>query len=154
MYKWGIFQRVVAFLGENNLAMPAIMFTDVWQWTPFCFLLCLSVFQLLPKEPYEAADVEGANSWQKFRYITLPAINPTIFMVTILSTIGGFSLFIEPYIMTSGGPLNSTLSAMLYIYKQAFDFYHMGYSATLGVFFAFVIMMVVVIQKYTIEKDN
>ena len=75
-------------------------------------------------------------------------------MVTILSTIGGFNLFIEPYIMTGGGPLNSTLSAMLYIYKHAFEYYHMGYSATLGIFFAFIIMMVVVVQKYTIEKDD
>jgi len=75
-------------------------------------------------------------------------------MVVILSTIGGFSLFIEPYIMTGGGPLNSTLSAMLYIYKQAFEFYHMGYSATLVIFFAIIIMIVVVIQKYTIEKDG
>ena len=110
--------------------------------------------QSVPQRYYEAADVEGASRWQKFRYITLPAINPTIFMVTILSTIGGFNLFIEPYIMTGGGPLNSTLSAVLYIYKQAFEFYHMGYSASLGLIFAFIIMMVVVIQKYMIEKDE
>ena len=74
-------------------------------------------------------------------------------MVMILSTIGGFSLFIEPYIMTGGGPLNSTLSSVLYIYKQAFDYYHMGYAATLGFFFAFVILMVVAIQKKYVEKD-
>ncbi|MEZ4932412.1 MAG: ABC transporter permease subunit [Saprospiraceae bacterium] len=90
---------------------------------------------------------KGATAWQQFRYITLFAINPTVFMVVILSTIGGFSLFIEPYVMTDGGPLNSTLSAMLYIYKQAFGYYHMGYSATLGLFFALLIMIVVVIQN-------
>jgi multiple sugar transport system permease protein len=83
----------------------------------------------------------------------LPAINPTIFMVVVLSTIGGFSLFIEPYIMTGGGPLNSTLSAVLYIYKQAFTYYHMGYAAALGFFFAAVIMLVVLIQRKLIEKD-
>jgi ABC-type sugar transport system permease subunit len=80
-------------------------------------------------------------------------INPTIFMVVILSTIGGFSLFIEPYIMTGGGPLNQTLSAVLYIYKQAFQYYNMGYSATLGFFYALMIMLVVVIQKRVIEKE-
>ncbi|MCK5102420.1 MAG: sugar ABC transporter permease, partial [Cyclobacteriaceae bacterium] len=90
--------------------------------------------------------------WQKFWHITLPMINPTIFMVVILSTIGGFSLFIEPYVMTGGGPLNSTLSAVLYIYKQAFFYYHMGYSATLGIFFAMIILFVIVIQKKFIEK--
>ena len=81
-------------------------------------------------------------------------INPTIFMVVVLSTLGGFSLFIEPYIMTGGGPLNSTLSSVLYIYKQAFEYYHMGYSATLGVFFAFLIILVVVLQKKFIEKED
>lgn len=110
--------------------------------------------QTVPASYYEAARVEGASSWQQFRYITLPAINPTLFMVVILSTIGGFSLFIEPYIMTDGGPLNSTLSAMLYIYKQAFGYYHMGYSATLSIFFAFIIMIVVGIQRRFIERDH
>ena len=103
---------------------------------------------------YEAADLEGATHWAKFRYITLPMINPTMIMVVILSTIGGFSLFIEPYIMTDGGPMNSTLSAMLYIYKQAFSFYHMGYAATLGFFFAVVVFSVVLIQKKVIEKES
>ncbi len=81
-------------------------------------------------------------------------INPTIFMVMVLSTLGGFSLFIEPYIMTGGGPMNSTLSAVLYIYKEAFEYYHMGYSATLGLFFALMIVLVVIIQKRFIEKER
>ena len=81
-------------------------------------------------------------------------INPTIFLVVILSTVGGFSLFIEPYILTGGGPLGSTLSAVLYIYKQGFNYYHMGYSATLGLFFALIILSVVIIQKKFIEVDS
>ena len=80
-------------------------------------------------------------------------INPTIFIVVVLSTIGGFSLFIEPYILTGGGPLNSTLSAVLYIYKQAFEYYRMGYSATLGVFFAIMVMLVVILQQKFVEQD-
>jgi len=75
-------------------------------------------------------------------------------MVVILSTIGGFSLFIEPYVMTGGGPLNSTVSAVLYIYKQGFFYYHMGYAATLGFFFALLILAVIMIQKKFIEKDK
>ncbi len=144
----------VEWLTSKNVAMISIAIMATWKNVGLYVILFLIGLQSVPTSFYEAADMEGANSWQKFRHITVPAINPTIFMVTILSTIGGFSLFIEPYIMTSGGPLNSTLSAMLYIYKQAFDYYHMGYSATLGVFFAFIIMMVVVIQKYTIEKED
>ncbi|OYT17447.1 MAG: sugar ABC transporter permease [Bacteroidetes bacterium 4572_77] len=143
----------VAWLTDSRIAMVSIAIMATWKNVGLYVILFLVGLQSVPERYYEAADVEGANSWQKFRYITLPAINPTIFMVTILSTIGGFGLFIEPYIMTGGGPLNSTLSAMLYIYKQAFEYYHMGYAATLGLFFAAIIMLVVVIQKYTIEKE-
>ena len=144
----------VEWLTNKNIAMISIAIMATWKNVGLYVILFLVGLQSVPRRYYEAADVEGANQWQKFRYITLPAINPTIFMVTILSTIGGFNLFIEPYIMTGGGPLNSTLSAMLYIYKQAFEYFHMGYSATLGIIFAFIIMMVVAIQKYTIEKDD
>ena len=144
----------VEWLTNKNIAMISIAIMATWKNVGLYVILFLVGLQSVPRRYYEAADVEGANQWQKFRYITLPAINPTIFMVTILSTIGGFNLFIEPYIMTGGGPLSSTLSAMLYIYKQAFEYYHMGYSATLGILFAFIIMLVVAIQKYTIEKDE
>ncbi len=144
----------VGWLSNKNLAMTSIALMATWKNVGLYVILFLIGLQTVPTTYYEAADVEGASSWQKFRYITLPSINPTIFMVSILSTIGGFSLFIEPYVMTGGGPLNSTLSAMLYIYKQAFEYYHMGYSATLGVFFAMIIMLVVVIQKYTIENED
>lgn len=143
----------VAWLTNKSVAMISIAIMATWKNVGLYVILFLVGLQTVPQMYYEAADVEGANQWQKFIHITLPAINPTIFMVLILSTIGGFNLFIEPYIMTSGGPLNSTLSVMLYIYKQAFEFYHMGYSATLGIFASAIIMIVVVIQKYTIEKD-
>jgi multiple sugar transport system permease protein len=75
-------------------------------------------------------------------------------VIFILSTIGGFSLFIEPYIMTGGGPMNSTLSAMLYIYNQAFSFNHMGYAAALGFVFALIILMVVTVQRRVMETED
>lgn len=144
----------VGWLVDPDLAMVSIAVMATWKNVGLYVILFLVGLQTVPPQYYEAADLEGANHWQKFWYITLPMINPTIFMVVILSTIGGFSLFIEPYIMTGGGPLNSTLSAVLYIYKQAFTNYHMGYSATLGFFFAFIILLVVVIQKRFIEKGE
>jgi ABC-type sugar transport system permease subunit len=134
--------------------MISIAIMATWKNVGLYVILFLVGLQTVPKSYYEAADVDGANTWQKFWYITLPAINPTIFLVFVLSTIGGFSLFIEPYIMTGGGPINSTLSAMLYIYKQAFQYYHMGYSATLGLFFALLIMGVIAVQKVIIESDT
>jgi ABC-type sugar transport system permease subunit len=144
----------VGWLVDPDVAMVSIAIMATWKNVGLYVILFLVGLQTVPPQYYEAADLEGANHWQKFWYITLPMINPTIFMVVILSTIGGFSLFIEPYIMTGGGPLSSTLSAVLYIYKQAFTNYHMGYSATLGFFFAFIILLVVVIQKRFIEKGE
>jgi ABC-type sugar transport system permease subunit len=144
----------VAWLSDKNLAMLSIAIMATWKNVGLYVILFLVGLQTVPRSYYEAADVDGANAWQKFRFITLPAINPTVFLVFVLSTIGGFSLFIEPYIMTGGGPVNNTLSAMLYIYKQAFQYYHMGYAATLGLFFAIMIMIVIGIQKATIESRD
>ncbi|MFC2134706.1 carbohydrate ABC transporter permease [Bacteroidota bacterium] len=144
----------VGWLVNPDIAMPSIALMATWKNVGLYIVLFLVGLQTVPKHYYEAADLEGANHWQKFFYITLPMINPTIFMVVILSTIGGFSLFIEPYIMTGGGPLNSTISAVLYIYKQGFFYYHMGYAATLGFFFALVILGVVMIQKKLVERDK
>jgi len=142
----------VGWLTTEKMAMPSIAIMATWKNVGLYIVLFLVGLQTIPKYYYEVADLEGATDWQKFRYITLPAINPTIFMVVIFSTIGGFSLFIEPYVMTGGGPLNSSLSSVLYIYKQAFDFYHMGYAATLGFTFAMLILFVVVLQKRFLEK--
>lgn len=150
----GIGLDKVGWLTDPNIAMSSIALMATWKNVGLYIVLFLVGLQTVPIQYYEAADLEGATHVQKFFKITLPMINPTIFMVVILSTIGGFSLFIEPYIMTGGGPLNSTVSAVLYIYKQGFFYYHMGYAATLGLFFAFIILAVVVIQKKFIEKDH
>ncbi len=143
----------VGWLIDPSMAMPSIAIMATWKNVGLYIILFLVGLQTVPPHYYEAAELEGASHWQKFFKITLPMINPTIFMVVILSTIGGFSLFIEPYIMTGGGPLNSTISAVLYIYKQGFFYYHMGYATTLGLFFAMLILLVVILQKKFIEKD-
>ena len=143
----------VGWLIDARLAMPSIALMATWKNVGLYVVLFLVGLQSVPAHLYEAADLEGASGWQKFYYITLPVINPTVYLVVILSTIGGFSLFIEPYIMTGGGPMNRTLSALLYIYKQGFFFYHMGYAATLGFAFALIVMMVILIQRRLIERE-
>lgn len=142
----------IGWLIDPAWAMPSIAIMATWKNVGLYIILFLVGLQTVPRSLYEAADLEGASKWQKFIYITLPGINPTIFMVMVLSTISGFSLFIEPYVMTGGGPLNSTLSSVLYIYKQGFFYYHMGYAATLGFVFALLILLIVFIQRMTIEK--
>lgn len=160
-FETGIFNRLLTALGVQRIgwlidpkwAMASIAMMATWKNVGLYIILFLVGLQSVPTSLYEAADLEGANQWQKFRFITLPAINPTMFMIVILSTISGFSLFIEPYVMTGGGPLNSTLSAVLYIYKQGFFYYHMGYAATLGLSFALIILLVVALQKKWLEKS-
>ncbi len=144
----------IGWLVDPDIAMASIAVMATWKNVGLYVILFLVGLQTVPPHYYEAADLEGANRFQQFSYITLPMIKPTMFMVIILSTIGGFSLFIEPYIMTGGGPLNSTLSAVLYIYKQGFFYYHMGYASTLGLFFALIILLVIVIQKKFIEREK
>jgi ABC-type sugar transport system permease subunit len=147
------FQKV-GWLIDPAWAMPSIAIMATWKNVGLYIILFLVGLQTVPKSLYESSELEGATKWQQFRYITLPAINPTMIMVIILSTIGGFSLFIEPYVMTGGGPLNSTLSSVLYIYKQGFFYYHMGYAATLGLMLALLILLVVFIQRLIIERKQ
>ncbi|MFQ5652647.1 MAG: carbohydrate ABC transporter permease [bacterium] len=158
----GIFNLLLSRIGlprlpwltSSKLAMPSIAIMATWKNVGLYIVLFLVGLQSVPRHLYEAADLEGASHWYKFTRITLPMINPTLFLVVILSTINGFSLFIEPYIMTGGGPMNSTLSAVLYIYNQGFFFYHMGYAATLAFFFAAIIFIVVLIQRKVIERES
>jgi len=151
LYKLGLGQ--VPWLVSENWAMPSIAFMATWKNVGLYVILFMGGLQSIPTELYEAAELEGASSTQRFYYITLPMLNPTIVTVIVLSVIGGFSLFIEPYVMTGGGPMNSTLSAVLYIYNQAFNFGHMGYASTMGLFFAVIIFTVVKIQRKFVETE-
>jgi len=160
-FETGLFNLLLMKLGISRIpwinsptwAMPSIAIMATWKNVGLYVVLFLIGLQGIPKYLYEAAEIDGATAVQQFFHITVPALNSTMVLVIILSTIGGFSLFIEPFVMTGGGPMGSTLSAMLYIYNQAFYFGHMGYAATLGIFFAFIVLTVVLIQKKVVERD-
>ena len=145
--------RKIPWLVDPAFAMPSIAVMATWKNVGIYIVLFLVGLQNIPAELYEAAEIDGGSKYRSFFSITIPMLNPTIIGVIVLSTIGGFSLFIEPYVLTGGGPLQSTLSAMLYIYNQAFYFGHMGYAATLGIVFAFVILIVVVLQRKVVEAE-
>ena len=106
----------IPWLTSTSLAMPSIALMATWKNVGFYVVLFLAGLQSVPRNLYEVAELDGASKIQQFFKITIPVINPVVVLVVILSTINGFSLFIEPYVMTSGGPLNSTLSTFLYIY--------------------------------------
>jgi multiple sugar transport system permease protein len=143
----------IGWLTDRRYAMPAIAIMATWKNVGLYVVLFLVGLQAIPTELYEAAELDGANAWQKFRLITVPMLNPTIMLVLLLSTISGFSLFIEPYVMTGGGPANSTLSGILYLYKQAFFFSKMGYATTIGFFWAMIIFVVVLLQRRFVETE-
>lgn len=144
----------IGWLTNRHVAMPAIALMATWKNVGLYIVLLLVGLQGIPSHLYEAAELDGASAWQKFRYITVPALNSTIILVLVLSTIGGFSLFIEPYVMTGGGPVGSTMSGILYLYKQAFVFGKMGYAATIGFFWAIIVFLVVIIQRRVIERTE
>ena len=146
--------RRVPWLVSPQWAMPSIALMATWKNVGFYIILFLAGLQNIPESMYEVAHLEGATTWQRWWHVTLPLLNPMMVTVIVLSTIGGFSLFIEPYVLTGGGPLNSTLSALLYIYNQAFYFNHMGYAAALGLFFALVIFVVVILQRRFVETET
>ncbi len=143
----------IPWIIDPDFAMPSIALMATWKNVGIYVILFLVGLQNVPRELYESASLDGASKTvQSFR-ITLPMLNPKMVVILVLSTIGGFSLFIEPYVLTGGGPIQSTLSAMLYIYNQAFYFNHMGYAAALGFAFALIILVVVVLQRRFVEME-
>jgi ABC-type sugar transport system permease subunit len=160
-YDYGVLNMMLASVGlpsvpwivDPDLAMPSIAIMATWKNVGIYIVLFMAGLQGIPRDLYESASIDGASNVNQFFRITLPMLNPAIVVVVVLSTINGFSLFIEPYVMTGGGPMQSTLSAVLYIYNQAFYFGHMGYAATLGLVFAIVILVVVLIQRKVTEAE-
>lgn len=141
----------VAWLTDPHVAMPAIAGMVAWKNVGLYVLFFLGGILAVPPQLYEAAKLEGASPWQEFRYVTLPLVRPAMFLVVVLSTIAGFNLFIEPYVMTGGGPLESTLSVVLYMYKHAFSFLDMGYAATVDVALALIVLAVVSLERRLLE---
>jgi multiple sugar transport system permease protein len=142
----------IPWLTDPAVAMPAIAVMVTWKNVGFYVVIYLAGLQYVPKSCYEAIDLEGATAWQRFRHVTLPLLRPQTALVVTLSTINGFQLFIEPYIMTGGGPLRRTLTPVLYMYKNAFAYQKMGYAATIGLALAVAIFAVLIIQRRLVGK--
>jgi len=142
----------VPWLTDPLTAMPAIAAMVTWKNVGFYVIIYLAGLQYIPRSCQEAIEIEGASSWQRFRHLTLPMLLPQTILVITLSTINGFQLFIEPYVMTGGGPLRRTYSVVLYLYTNAFAYQKMGYAATIGVALALIIGAVVLIQRRLIGK--
>lgn len=143
----------IDWLGDPNFALPAIILMSVWKSFGYNMIIFIAGLQNIPQYLYEAAELEGASGWQKFKAITIPMLAPTTLFISIITMIGFFQLFAEPYIMTQGGPLNSTLSIVLYLYNEGFRWWNMGYSAAIAFVLFFIIFIATIIQ-FKIQKSS
>ncbi len=123
----------VDWLGNPHWAMPAIILMSVWKNFGYNMLIFLAGLQTIPPQLYEAAELDGAGTWQRFRQVTVPMLGPTFVFVGVVTMIAAFQIFSEPYVMTQGGPLKSTLTLVLFMYEQGFRWWRLGFAAAVAV---------------------
>ncbi len=140
------------WLGDPTFAMSSIIMLVVWKAIGYNMILFISGLQNIPDFLYEAAELDGASGWQKFVHITIPMLRPTMLFVTTMMLIGYLQLFEEPYMLTDGGPLNSTLSVVLYLYRQGFRFFELGYASALAVAL-FLIIITITLIRMRLSKE-
>jgi multiple sugar transport system permease protein len=134
----------IDWLGDPRWAMPAIILMALWKNLGFNMVIFLTGLQSIPERLYEAASIDGAGRWQQLRHVTLPALAPTFVFVTVLTAVGYLQLFAEPYVMTQGGPSNSTLSLVLLMYQEGFRWWNLGYATAVAfVLFAIILALTV-----------
>jgi multiple sugar transport system permease protein len=140
----------IDWLGDPNWAMPAIIVLAVWKNFGYNMLIFIAGLQNIPDDLYDAADLDGANWWHRFRHVTLPMLGPTFLFVGVVTMIGYFQLFAEPYVMTQGGPLKSTLSVVLLMYEEGFRWWRIGNAAAIA-FVLFVIMLALTLLQFRLR---
>ncbi|PFG14999.1 carbohydrate ABC transporter permease [Bacillus sp. es.036] len=143
----------VAWLSDENTALIAILLVVVWQFSPFYMILFKAAMVGIGEELYESAEIDGANSWQKFFHITLPLLMPTIVSSSILAIVGSLKAFDIFYIMTGGGPNHATELMGTYMFKQAFINFNMGYASAIA-FIMFLIALVVTILIQVVDYNR
>lgn len=141
----------VDWLGDPHWALPALILLAIWKNFGYNMMIFLAGLQAIPDYLYEAARIDGAGWWRQFFHVTVPQLAPTTFFVTIMTIIGYFQFFAEPYVMTQGGPLNATLSIVLYLYQQGFRWWRMGYASALA-FILFIIVFFFAMIQMTLRK--
>lgn len=159
--KYGVFNYGLSFLGigpidwlgDPNWAMPSIILMAVWKSFGYNMLIFIAGLQAIPSELYDAAEIDGAGPVRRFLNVTLPLLGPTLLFVGVITMIGYFQLFAEPYVMTQGGPLRSTTSVVLLMYEEGFRWWRMGYAAAIA-FVLFIIILIATLLQFRLQKDR
>ncbi|MGY4398127.1 multiple sugar transport system permease protein [Sphingomonas sp. UYAg733] len=141
----------VDWLGDPNWAMPAIVIFAVWKNFGYNMIILLAGLQTIPEELYEAAKIDGAGRWAQFRHVTLPALAPVMLVVSILTMAGYFQLFAEPYMMTQGGPVESTVSVLYFMFEQGFKWWNLGFATSVA-FVLFVILFAITLVQLKLSQ--
>jgi multiple sugar transport system permease protein len=150
LYSIGI-KNMVPWLANSNYAMTAVIITSVWKGLGTNIVLMLAGLQSVPYTLYEASDIDGANAWRKFVFITFPMLSPTVFLVIVMTMINSFQVFDTVLTMTQGGPGNATLVAVYHIYRTAFENFKMGFASATA-FILFIVIMLVTILQWVIRS--
>jgi len=136
----------IDWLGDPHWSMPAIILLAVWKNFGYNMLIFTAGLAAIPEEHYDAAHVDGAGFWHRFRHVTLPGLGPVLLFVAVTTLIGFFQLFSEPYVMTQGGPLRSTTSIVLYMYEEGFRWWRLGTASAVAVLLFLMTLAVTLIQ--------
>ena len=143
-----------AWLGSERLALASVVAVTLWQSVGFGMIIFLAGLQDIPRSYYEAATVDGAGPWRRFSSITMPLLKPTTAFVLVISFIGALQVFDPIYIMTQGGPANSTTTAVFYIYQQGFKFLQFGYASALWVILFAIILVFTLVQLRVFRQED
>ena len=141
------------FLTSPKQAMYTIVFVSAWQGAGYQMLLLLGGMQNIPQDVYEAAEIDGFSKFQQFIYITMPLLKPTALFVLLTTLISAFKLIVQPMVMTQGGPMNSTMTMVYYIYQSGFTDRMVGYSSAIALIFTTMIGMISIGQRKLMKED-
>jgi multiple sugar transport system permease protein len=144
----------IDWLGDPHWAMPAIIVFAVWKNFGYNMIILLAGLQAIPAELYEAARIDGASLLRQFRYVTLPMLSPIVLMVSILTVAGYFQLFAEPYVMTQGGPLQSTVSVLYLMYDEGFKWWNLGSASSVAFVLFLLIFAVTAVQLRWMRRSG
>ena len=144
----GVLNYLLSFIGigplewiyNQSTVIPSLVLVETWQWTPLVMLIVLGGLAAVPREPYESAEIDGANAWQKFRYLTMPMIAPFLMIAVIIRSIDAVKSFDIIYAMTQGGPGTASETINIYLYNTAFAYYDIGYGSAMAVVFFIIIV--------------
>jgi multiple sugar transport system permease protein len=154
LMRLGVVDEPVQWLGSGDAALMSIVWMVTWKMTGFTMVLLLVGMQAIPPELYEAARIDGASRWAQLRYITLPLMRPTFALALTVSVIGSYLAFDQFYIMTHGGPNNSTLSVVYWIYRAAFTYNQVGYASAMSVVLLLILLVMSVVQLYLLRSPE